>query len=454
MDTLIRVVQLLLSLSILVLLHEWGHYITARMFKTRVEKFYLFFDFLFPFPHIFNFAIFKKKIGETEYGLGWFPLGGYVKIAGMIDESMDEEAMKLPPKPDEFRSKPAWQRLIIMLGGIIVNLILAFFIYSMILLATGSDKISVADAKYGFAMDSLAQSIGLQNGDKIVGYDHKHVFETADATVFTDLLLNDAKVLQVERGGKTLDVNVPEGVYPAIVQAKGGIEFIRLAFPAEVDSATSDGVVFDKLKHNDRVISVAGYPVTYFAEISFALKGKKGMPVIVQALRGADTVAFTVTVPENEKLGIAPKDAENYFKVEHTDYNLLTCFPAGFKHCGEVLSGYAKQFRIIFSPRFKGWKQIGGFGTIAKLYPTKWDWLAFWSGTAFLSLVLAFMNVLPIPALDGGHALFTIYEIVFRRKPSDKFLEYAQMVGMVLVLGLVIFANGNDLVRLISGWFK
>jgi regulator of sigma E protease len=447
METLIRVAQFILSLSILVVLHEFGHYITARMFKTRVEKFYLFFDFLFPLPNVLNFALFKKKIGDTEYGLGWFPMGGYVKIAGMIDESMDEEFLKSEPQPWEFRSKPAYQRLIIMLGGIIVNVLLAIFIYSMLLLANGKQSIPMENAKYGFVCDSLAKSIGLENGDKIVGYDGTTRFTEASTPVLKDMLLNDAKTLQIVRNGQNKDIAIPEWLYGTIIESRGEIEFVRLAFPSDIDSVLPGSVADGKIKGGDKLIQVGDIPIRFFAEISFALKQNREKTVPVQVLRGTDTVTFDITIPKEAKLGITARDFTQYFEVKKTSYNILTCFPAGLMLSVDILRDYVKQFRIIFSPKLKGWKQIGGFGTISKLYLTHWDWTAFWMSTAFLSIVLAFMNLLPIPALDGGHALFTLYEMVTGRKPSDKFLEYAQMVGMVFILGLLILANGNDLLR-------
>ncbi len=448
-ETLIRVAQFILSLSILVTLHEFGHYITARMFKTRVEKFYLFFDFLFPFPGIANFALFKKKIGETEYGLGWFPMGGYVKISGMIDESMDEEAMKLPPQPWEFRSKPAWQRLIIMLGGIIVNIILAIFIYSMILLAYGEKKLPIAEAKYGYVADSLAQSIGLQSGDKIVGYNNTVKFDDASISVVKDMLFDDATSIQITRNGEAKSITVPPNVWPDMIKSRGKVEFLRLAFPSEIDSVDPKSQLRGKLQHNDKIIGIDDEPIQYFAEISMAIKRKIGKDVTVTALRGVDTLKYTAHIGEDALLGISGKSLDNYFNFDSTKYNIITCFPAGLKLSVSVLGDYIRQFKLMFNTRFEGWKQMGGFASISKLYSTKWDWLGFWMSTAFLSIVLAFMNLLPIPALDGGHALFTLYEIITRRKPSDKFLEYAQIVGMIFVFGLLIFANGNDLFRYI-----
>lgn len=444
---MIRILYLFLGLSILITLHELGHFIAARWFKTRVEKFYLFFDFLFPFPGVMNFPLFKKQIGETEYGLGWFPFGGYVKIAGMIDESMDEEAMKLPPKPDEFRSKPAYQRLIIMLGGIIVNVLLAFFIYAMILWKTGEESIPMKNAQYGFVCDSLAQSIGLKTGDKFLGYDNK-TFEDATIPVVKDLLLDNAKVLHIEREGKTMDINIPESVYKAIIAGEGKTSFVKLAFPSELDSILPESPLYSLAQKGDKVIGLAGQPIQYFAEMGNILQHNKNKEIVIRLLRNnTDTITGKVKIGDDGLLKVAAKDITTYFKIEKKEYNLLTCFPAGVMHSWHILRDYVKQFRIIFSPELKGYKQLGGFAAISKLYPDTWNWLAFWNSTAFISILLAFMNLLPIPALDGGHALFTVVEMVTGRKPSDKFLEYAQMVGMVLLFGLMIYANGNDLVK-------
>lgn len=443
---MIRITYLFLGLSILITLHELGHFLAARYFKTRVEKFYLFFDFLFPFPGLLNFSLFKKKIGDTEYGLGWFPFGGYVKIAGMIDESMDEEAMKLPPQPDEFRSKPAYQRLIIMLGGIIVNVLLAFFIYAMILLKTGEENIPMSNAQYGFIADSLAQSIGLKTGDKLMGYDDK-TFESASVPVVKDLLLDNAKVLHVDRDGQKIDINIPTSVYSAIIGGEGKVSFLKLAFPSDLDSILPESPLHSIAQRNDKVIALAGQEIRFFAEMGPVLQANAGKEVSISLLRGADTIQSQIKVTEDGFLKVTAKPITDYFKIEKKEYNLLTCFPAGVMHSWDVLSDYVKQFRIIFSPELKGYKQLGGFASISKLYPDEWNWIAFWNSTAFISILLAFMNLLPIPALDGGHALFTLVEMVTGRKPNDKFLEYAQVVGMIILFGLMIYANGNDLFK-------
>lgn len=438
MDVLIQIAQLILSLSILVVLHELGHFIPAKLFKTRVEKFYLFFD---PW-----FSVVKKKIGETEYGVGWLPLGGYVKIAGMIDESMDKEQMKQEPQPWEFRSKPAWQRLIIMLGGVTVNIILAFAIYAMLLFVNGEQYLPVEGAKYGIVADSLAQQIGLKTGDKIVGYDHDKKFETFNSIKGT-LLLENALSIRVDRNGEILDIPIPRSLTKALVEKKGE-GFISIAFPAEIGAVQAGSPIQTAgAKDGDFIIGINGEPIRYFDELRIALRGLKEKTVPLALLRGTDTVQTTVTVSKAGTLGFAAKPLDSYFQLETKKYTFFQAIPEGVKKTGATLSNYIKQFRLIFDSEVEGYKQVGSFITITQLFPKMWDWTAFWNLTAFLSIMLAVLNILPIPGLDGGHALFTIVEIVTGKKPSEKFLEYAQMVGMVLLLTLMVFALGNDIIR-------
>lgn len=452
METLIRVAQFILSLSILVLLHEWGHYITARMFKTRVEKFYLFFDFLFPFPTVLNFALFKKRIGDTEYGLGWFPLGGYVKIAGMIDESMDEEAMKLPPKPDEFRSKLPYQRLIIMLGGIIVNILLAFVIYGQILYWYGESYMPVENVKYGFAVDSTARKIGLQDGDKIISHDGGVKFKRIEA-IPIDMLVDNAKTLEIERNGEKKTLEVPSFVYKEILNNKGA-EFLTPIVPCVVDTLFPDMALAKAGgKQDDRIIQLDSIPINYFHEFRREIKNFAGANTYIVALRGTDTVRFDIAIPDSAKVGFTTYKFDKYFDIVEKKYTLLESFPAGVKKSYETLVNYIKQFRIIFNRDLQGYKQVGSFFTIAKQFSPTWDWYRFWQLTAFLSIALAFVNLLPIPALDGGHALFTMVEMITGRAPSEKFLERAQVVGMIIIFGLMIFALGNDIFRLFMGKF-
>ncbi len=445
METLIKVAQFILSLSILVTLHEFGHYITARMFKTRVEKFYLFFDFLFPFPNLLNFALFKKKIGETEYGLGWFPLGGYVKIAGMVDESMDEEQLKLPPQPDEFRSKRPYQRLIIMLGGIIMNILLAFVIYGQMLYWWGESYLPVENVTYGFAVDSTAAKIGLQDGDKIVSYDGGKKF-TNEATIAIDLLLDNAKTIEIERNGEKKSLTIPTAVYREIFAGMGE-GFVQPILPCYVDTIFSNYALAQAGgEQGDQIIGLDTIPIRYFHEFKRNLPAFKNKATTITVLRGADTVAIALTIPDSAKVGFAP-DEEKHFNIVRKEYGFFASIPAGIGKSYNTLVKYIKQFRLVFNRDLKGYKKVGSFITIAKQFSPKWDWMRFWTLTAFLSIALAFVNLLPIPALDGGHALFTLVEMITGRAPSDKFLERAQVVGMIIIFGLMIFALGNDFIQ-------
>jgi regulator of sigma E protease len=440
MEIVIQIAQLILSLSILIVLHELGHFIPAKLFKTRVEKFYLFFD---PW-----FSVLKKKIGETEYGIGWLPLGGYVKISGMIDESMDKEQLNQPAQPWEFRSKPAWQRLIIMLGGVTVNILLAFLIYAMLLFTYGEEYLKIEDAKYGFVADSVAMNMGIRTGDKIIGYDHGKKFESTNAIAKT-VLLEEVLSIQVERDGQIIDIPFTGDIKKQLTDKKG-LGFVSIAFPAEVGELQKDNPLIKAGgKTGDLIISVNNEPVSYFEELRIKLRSYKNKTVPLSVLRGADTVNLTVAVSPAGTIGFGPPKLDKFFTPTIKKYGFFESFPAGVVKTGSTLSDYIKQFRLIFDKDVQGYKQVGGFGSIGGLFPKVWgDWYTFWSLTAFLSVVLAFMNILPIPALDGGHALFTIVEMITGRKPSEKFLERAQLVGMVLLLSLMLLANGNDVLRL------
>ncbi len=441
MEIVIQAAQLILSLSILIVLHELGHFIPAKLFKTRVEKFYLFFD---PW-----FSIFKKKIGETEYGIGWLPLGGYVKIAGMIDESMDKEQMDKPAQPWEFRSKPAWQRLVIMLGGVAVNIVLAVLIYSMLLFTYGQEYLKVEDAKYGFVPDSIAVNIGIKTGDKVIGYDHGQKFEST-GEITKVVLLEGVKSIEVERDGQIIDIPITGDTKKRLTGRKSP-GFVSIAFPAEVgELIKNEPLLKAGGKVGDLIISINNEPVRYFEEVRIKLRAYKGKTIPLAVLRGVDTINMKVAVTPAGTIGFGPPDLSKYFNKTTKKYSLLQSFPAGASLTFTKLSEYIKQFRLIFDKDVQGYKQIGGFGSIGGLFPKVWgDWETFWNLTAFLSVVLAFMNILPIPALDGGHALFTLVEMVTGRKPSEKFLERAQLVGMVLLLSLMLYANGSDVLRAI-----
>ncbi len=446
----LQIGYLLFSLSILVILHEFGHYITAKWFKCRVDKFYLFFD-----PY---FSLFKKKIGETVYGIGWLPLGGYVKIAGMVDESMDKEQMKQPPQPWEFRSKPAWQRLIIMLGGVIMNVLLAFFIYAMILYTWGEKKLPIANAKYGiWVTDSLIQEMGLKNGDKIIAIDGKKIDYFNDIT--TNLLLGHKVTLQ--RNNQQMDINLPVNFIEQLVEKKGKrSDLIRPRTPLIIGDLNDKDTVSNAMKAGirgmDRVVAVDSTPVEFFDELAPLLQSRKGDSVTLSVLRNGQPMQTKVLVNTEGKIGLPgltddQYDSLNIFKQEATRYSFLSAFPAGVAKTGEKLSFYIQQFKLILNPKTGAYKGLGGFKSMASIFPkNEWNWEVFWNITAFFSIVLAFMNLLPIPALDGGHVLFTLIEMITGRKPSEKFLEYAQVAGMIFLLALMLFANGNDW----FGWGK
>jgi len=439
----LQAAYLIFSLSILVIIHEFGHYITAKWFKCRVEKFYLFFD---PW-----FSIFKKKVGETEYGIGWLPLGGYVKIAGMVDESMDKEQMKQPPQPWEFRSKPAWQRLIIMLAGVIMNVLLAFFLYAMILYTWGETRLPVQNAKYGiWVTDSLMFNIGLKNGDKILAVNNEPVqyFNEIPAKILL------GREITVERDGEKETIHVPVNMIEQLVEKKG--KRTTLVMPrtpliiGNFDAADSTNAKSAGLKGFDKIVKVDSTPVSFFDQLSAYVSEKRGDTVVLGVERNNQYLSIPVAVDGNGKIGLNGFSDEVYdslgiFKQEVKDYSLLESFPAGVKKTGEQLNFYVQQFKLILNPETGAYKGLGGFKTMASIFPsTGWNWEAFWKITAFFSIILAFMNLLPIPALDGGHVVFTLVEMVTGRKPSEKFLEYAQIVGMVILFALMLFANGND----------
>ena len=437
MDILIKILQLLLSLSILVIFHELGHFIAARIFKTRVEKFYLFFN---PW-----FSLFKIRKGETEYGMGWLPLGGYVKIAGMIDESMDLEQMKKPPQPWEFRSKPAWQRLIIMLGGVTVNILLAILIYIVMLSFWGEQYLPASAVKYGITVDSVGYQIGLRNGDKIISLDHKTVDDFMD--IPKTIILEEAKTIQIERDGRDTTLWVPEKMISILIHYKSA-DFISVRIPFVVrdfvqgSAAKKAGILI-----NDQIIGLNDSLYPYFDQFKTELQHHKNRQVTVRVIRDKDSLNVPVLVPETGLIGVYPQPPIHYLEFREKHYNIFTAIQAGFIRTWEGAGNYLKSIKLIFSQE-KAYESVGGFISIGNIFPSSWNWQAFWSLTAFLSIMLAILNILPIPALDGGHVMFLLYEIIVRRKPSERFLEYAQYVGMALLLGLLIFANANDIIKL------
>ncbi len=437
MDFLIKAVQLILSLSILVIIHEFGHFFFAKLFKTRVEKFYLFFN---PW-----FSLFKFQKGETEYGVGWLPLGGYVKISGMIDESMDKEQMSQPAQPWEFRSKPAWQRLLIMVGGVLVNLIGAVVIFWMILFAWGENYISVKEAKYGLYYSQVMHEIGFNDGDRVISIDGREIENVSE--IAQSIFLDEPKEMTVQRGDSTLKIAIPADFAKTLLARE--VKMVASFRMPVVADTILDGSNAMKggLQKGDSIVSLNGADASYFNDFTAEAKNNAGKTVEMGIYRNGEPTTLQVDITEEGTLGFGPKPLNSYMKVETKNYSFFAAFPAGVKMGFELLSNYIKQFKLVFSK--EGAKQIGGFGAIGNLFPKAWDWTIFWYNTAFLSLMLAFMNILPIPALDGGHVLFLLYEIVSGRKPSDKFMENAQVVGMIILFSLLIYANGNDIFKAI-----
>ena len=446
---LIRALQLVLSLSLLVIIHEMGHFLFARLFKTRVEKFCLFFD---PWFTLFKF---KPKRSETEYAVGWLPLGGYVKISGMIDESMDLEQMKQPPQPWEFRSKPAWQRLLIMVGGVLFNFLLALFIYSMILFAWGDTYIPVQKAPLGMDFNETMHQVGFQDGDVLVSADGVP-FERMGADLLMGIV--DARQVTVLRDGKETSVYIPDGLMDRLLADSTRFADFRIPFVLDSLAAQSPAQLAG-LQPGDSITQLDGRNIAYLdfrAEMEQRRQTLAAAPSdsLSQALRHirltyvrqgvTDTVSLSVDTAFT--MGVyAVGQTDRLLPVVQKDYGFFASFPAGIKLGVQTLEGYVGQMKYLFSK--EGAKQLGGFGAIGSIFPATWDWHQFWYMTAFLSIILAFMNILPIPALDGGHVLFLLYEIVARRKPSDKFMERAQMVGMFLLFALLIWANLNDVIR-------
>jgi regulator of sigma E protease len=446
MKVLIQISQLLLSLSILVILHELGHFITAKLFKTRVEKFYLFFN---PW-----FSLFKIKKGETEYGIGWLPLGGYVKISGMIDESMDKEQLKKPPQPYEFRSKPAWQRLIIMLGGVFVNLILGIALYSFVLFTWGEKYLPNENITDGiWCTDSLALDIGLKNGDKIISINDNYPERYSD--ILGELIFGGN--VKVMRDNKETNIDIPEDFAGKIIEKRKGL-LIYPRIPFIVLEIPDTSINFNSgMRPKDRVVGIEHHPIKYYDEYSSITDTLKGKEINIDVLRDGREKSINVKLSDEGKFEIIAaildmKELEmlNIYKFNTQKYSFVRAIPAGLVRAKDRLGFYIKQFKLIFNFKTGAYKGLGGFGAIGGLFPHKWEWQAFWEITAFLSLILAFMNILPIPALDGGHVAFLLYEMITGRKPGDKFLEYAQIVGMIILLSLLLYANGNDIARLIN----
>jgi regulator of sigma E protease len=451
MEILIKASQFILSLSLLIVLHELGHFIPAKLFKIKVEKFYLFFDY--------KFSILKKKVGDTVYGIGWIPLGGYVKISGMIDESMDTEQLAQPIQPWEFRSKPAWQRLIVMLGGVFVNFVLGIFIYIMLMWSYGERYLPNENVKDGVWADNvLAKNLGLKTGDKILTVDGQKVKK------FRSLPLEfiNGNTYQIERNGEVLDKEIPEDFISQLMdREKGAGSFLNIRYPFTVTGISKDSPNINAdIKAKDIIVAINGETIKYFDQAQIALNKYKNTAISVTIKRGNETKDIPVKVTNEGKIGVgfatisgADLEKLGYYDLADFKYSFLEAIPAGWNKSIKTLTDYMKQLKKIFNPSTGAYKGLGGFISIGSIFPSEWSAQAFWEITAFLSIMLGFMNLLPIPALDGGHVVFTLWEMITGRKPGDKFLEYAQVVGFILLIALLLFANGNDVYRHLKDYF-
>lgn len=444
---LIRALQLIMSLSLLVIIHEGGHFLFARMFKVRVEKFYIFFD---PWFSLFKY---KAKNSETEYGVGWLPLGGYVKIAGMIDESMDLEQMKKPAQSWEFRAKPAWQRLLIMVAGVFFNFILALFIYSMILFAWGDQYVDIQKAPMGMSFNETAKKVGFQDGDILLSADG-YKFTRYDGDALSKIV--DAREVTVRRAGKEVAVYIPDKLMEKLMT--DSLKFATYRFPFVADTVRANTPAAKAgLMHGDSIVALNGKSISFIdfkkamvdaEKLSKTQHADSINPHLISLsfYRKGQLLTKTFETDAHFQIGVIPvQDLMKIMPMVDHQYGFFESLPAGIHLGVKTLTGYVNSMKYVFSK--EGAKQLGGFGTIGSIFPASWDWHQFWYMTAFLSIILAFMNILPIPALDGGHVFFLLYEMITRRKPSDKFLEYAQMVGMGLLLILLVWANFNDILR-------
>lgn len=434
-----KTAQFILSFSIIVVLHELGHFIPARLFGARVEKFYLFFN-----P---GFSLWKKKIGETEYGLGWIPFGGYVKISGMIDESMDKEQLNKAPESYELRSKPAYQRLIVMLGGVIVNVILAIVIFIGIAWYWGDDFLPAKNVSYGVHATELSKNVGIQDGDIIVSLDQKELTDFFELE--SKIVLENPKTIQVKRGDSLLSLAIPSTMAADLANTNNTTAFVLPLFPVIVDSVGKTAVVVEgNFQKNDTLLSINGESIQYQHEFIEVKKKYSDSLVTIVAKRGADTVKIRTLINNKAQLGLFVKLPMQLFKTVHQSYSFTEAIPTGVKRCYSTLTNYVTGIKQIFTGKVNPNDSLGSLISIGNTFPSQWDWERFWTLTAVFSIVLGFMNVLPIPALDGGHALFILFEMITGRKPSDKFMEYAQIAGMILMFGLMLYALGLDFWRL------
>jgi len=444
MEIVIKLSQFLLSLSLLIVLHELGHFIPAKLFKTRVEKFYLFFDV--------KFSLLKKKIGETEYGIGWLPLGGYVKIAGMIDESMDKEQMALPPQPWEFRSKPAWQRLIIMLGGVTVNFILAIIIYIGMAFVYGNTYIANSELKDGVWVSSpVGEELGFKTGDKIIAVDGKKVEKFNDVPYS----VNFAKEVTIERNGAEQAINIPVDILDKVMKEEKG--YLSLRIPFVVGGLADDSPNLKNLEQGDIILSIDGKKMRYADEVLEFNKENAGKTVDAVVFRKEEEKNVKLTLSKDGKMGVKPGNIKidnleklGYYNISRETFSFAESFPAGIQKSKDEFGRYITQLKAIANPETGAIKGVGGFYAIFNVFPSVWSWEYFWGITAFLSIMLGVMNLLPIPALDGGHVMFLLFEIITRRKPSEKFMERAQVAGFFILIALVLFANGNDIYKALT----
>ena len=438
MEILIKVIQVLMSLSLLVAIHEFGHFIVARLFKIRVEKFYIFFD---PW-----FSLFKWKKGDTEYGVGWIPLGGYVKIAGMIDESMDLEQMKAPVQPYEFRAKPAWQRLMVMLAGVTMNVLLAMMIYTGVRYVYGESYLRNEDAKWGYTFSEAGERLGFKDGDKILTVDGEVVDGVNDLR--NKLLLTEAgREVVVERAGQNVTIDIP---FESLLEMRRNRDYetlYELRFPFIIDSVASESALAAGLKSGDEIVAFNGVEgVDAVQIVTELLPQVKGQAVALTVDRSGSIVELNVPVNAEGKMGVVFRG--DLIKPHTREYDFFEAIPAGIKMAGQTIASYWEQLKLIFTPKTKMYEELGGFIAIGNIFPSEFDWFHFWTMTAFLSIMLAVLNVMPIPGLDGGHAIFTLWEMITGRKPSEKFLEVMQYIGLAILLALLIYANGNDIYRL------
>lgn len=435
----IKIAQLFLSLTILVTLHEFGHFWFAKRFKCRVDKFYLFFDFLFPFANMMNFSLFKKKIGDTEYGIGWFPFGGYVQIAGMVDEQMDKNIINSEPQPWELRSKPAWQRLLVMMGGILVNLVLGILIFWMVLFVWGKQSLPVTNLKHGLMVDSTAMEMGLRQGDYITSLDGKTVRSVNRIPV--EIIMNRVSSIEgVHANGEKFSVPVTDDDRAKILRRLKKSHFVETRIIPKVALVDSTSFAANaKIQKGDMFLAVNDKNVKFYDEWKTEVVKNAGKAVTFTILRGSDTVKTSCQVSETGIVGFVPMSAEEINVIDHK-YNIGESFVQGIKDGMEQIVMQAKQFVVIFTVK-DAHKQVGGFYTMVQQMNAEWDWQAFWLFTGFLSLALAFMNFLPIPMLDGGYIMFILWEMITGKKVSDKVIYYANNVGLFIVLGLMLYAN-------------